>query len=69
MQLKRRAIIMFSLFVQPFSDAEQAYRREQIMASYHRSPRRLHLKWPAGLLSPARRRPHHVPTLKPSPHN
>ncbi len=60
---------MFSLFVGPFASAEQAYRRDRIIAAYQRSPRRLHLKWPVGLLSPSRHRPRHLPTPKPSPHH
>jgi hypothetical protein len=60
---------MISLFVQPFASAEQDYRRERIMAEYNRSPRRLHLKWPVGLLSPSRHRPRHLPSPKPSGHH
>jgi hypothetical protein len=65
----RRAITMFSLFIQPFADAERAYRREQITSQFRRSPRPFHLKWPVGLIGPNRRRPRHTPVNRPAPHH
>jgi hypothetical protein len=60
---------MFSLFVQPFADAERDYRRAQIAAQFRRSPRTVHLRWPVGLISPSRRRRRHIPAGRPAPHH
>jgi hypothetical protein len=60
---------MISLYMQPFSEAELAYRRERITADYQNAQRLFHLKWPVGLLSPNRRRPHHPSGPRPSPHH
>jgi hypothetical protein len=60
---------MFSLFVQPFADAERDYRREQIAAQFRRSPRKVHFRLPLGLINPNRRRPRPTPAGRPAPHH
>jgi hypothetical protein len=50
--------------------ADVNYRAERLAAEFARSPRKLHLKWPIGLISQKRRaKANHPSGLRPAPHH